>query len=296
MRWLYHLAKEGIAPGASSYGPTSLDGEGFVHCSYLPDVVESARLYFAGVEPVVLQIDPRRLDVRVEVAATPRGPMPHVLGRIPTDAVHATLSLADLERAPDRVTGTRFAFVAFEGMTLLDLVGVLDPLSRLASMGFDPASSTTIVAADRREVWSTDGASLRVEGVRPPLEAFDVLVVAGGMGTRALERDRAVLAWLETFPANRLVASVCTGAFLLGACGRLRGLRATTHHRHLERLAEHGATPVEARVVDEGQVVTAGGVTCGIDLGLHLVRRLEGDEVATAVEKQMQYEASSRGA
>jgi len=289
--WLYHLLPraEVVPP---RYAPASLGSEGFVHASLRGAVLDSARLHFPPTaDLVVLQIDPRRLDVEVTLADTPRGPMPHLHGAIPRDAVRATLELDEVASAPERVTGTRVAFVAFAGMTLLDLVGALDPLSRLASMGFDPESTFTVVSADAPGVWSAPGATLTVAEVRPPLDAYDLVVIPGGHGTRALQGDAAVLAWLAAYPHNRLIASVCTGSLLLGAAGRLRGRRATTHHREMDRLAELGAVAVRERVVDEGQLVTAGGVTCALDLGIHLVRRLAGDEVARAIAAQMELPA-----
>ncbi len=299
MRWLFHIrqgAAVGAAPeapgSADAYAPASLAREGFLHASFLPDVSESARLYFprdATLE--VLQIDPRRLDVPVVLTTTPRGPMPHIHGPVPGDAIRRTHALADLATgdASDRVTGTRFGFVAFAGMTLLDLVGVHDPLSRIRSLGFDATSTCEILAANEGPVWAADGASLSAARVRPSLAELDVLVVPGGPGARALVHDTAVVAWLQTFPENRLVTSVCTGALLLGAAGRLRGRRATTHATALGELAAYGATAVRERVVDAGQVVTAGGVTSGLDLGIHLVRRLEGDDAAGAIARQMEW-------
>ena len=290
MRWLYHITEtRSHGPEDARYSAPSLVTEGFLHASYRKDVVESGGLYFpTGSQLRVLQIDPRRLDVPVEIADTPRGPMPHVHGSIPADAIHATLALHEMERAPDRVTGTKIALVAFSGMTLLDLVGAHDPLSRIVSMGFDASASITLVSADVSRPWSLGGGAFVVDGVRPSLEPFDVVVIAGGPGTRVLEKDVEVINWIASFPHNRLLASVCTGSLLLGAAGRLDGKRATTHGSALDRLAEFGATAVRERVVDEGQVVTAGGVTCAIDLGLHLVRRLEGAEVAAAIAKQME--------
>jgi cyclohexyl-isocyanide hydratase len=290
MRWLYHLLPRAKAPPPSPYAPESLAREGFVHTSHRDEVIASARLHFPpDADLVALQIDPRRLDARVEIASTPRGPMPHVHGAIPADAVHAVIELDAIASAPDHVTGTRFAFVAFDGMTLLDLVGALDPVSRIASMGFDPTSTSTLVSATGPRVWAQNGATIDVPAVRPSLDAFDVLVVPGGLGTRALERDAAVIAWLGSFPSNRLAASVCTGALLLGAAGRLRGKRATTHKSAIARLAEYGAVAARERVVDEGQLVTAGGVTSAIDLGLYLVRRIAGDEIAKAIAAQMEW-------
>jgi cyclohexyl-isocyanide hydratase len=272
MRWLYHL----VTPGGAITYP-----DGFVHCSYADKVEETAKLYFDG--PVeVLKIDPRRITARIQVAETPRGPMPHLFGDVADDAVER-VPMRDL---PDQVKGTRFGFVAFEGMTLLDLVGVHDPLARIAWMKIDETSTCEIVGWTKR-VWCTDGATLEVDRVRPLLD-FDVLVIPGGMGTRVLEKDPAFVEWIATFPPNRMVATVCTGSILLAKAGRLSGIKAATHHTMRERLAELGAIVSEARVEDQGQIVTAGGVTSGLDLGVHLVRRLCGDEAARRIAKQME--------
>jgi putative intracellular protease/amidase len=279
MRWLYHLTRA-EAPAA---GP-----EGFVHCSYRDDLRETMRLHFANVSERdlrLIRIDPRRVaDVRVE---GPRS-LPHVYGEISRDA----WTRVDLEGAPDRVTGTKFAVVGFARMTLLDLVGVLDPLMRIATMDVDRDASVEVVSATD-EPWSACGAQLTTARVRPPLDAYDVLVVAGGPETRQLENDARLVEWLRGFPESRLAASVCTGALLLGAAGRLRGKRATTHHASLDRLAKHGATSVaRTRVVRDGQLVTAGGVTSAIDLGLFLVDWLYGDEARARIAARMEYPAS----
>jgi cyclohexyl-isocyanide hydratase len=299
MRWIFHVVRaEDLGWGRDGrYAPTSLGEEGFIHASYKDRVAESARLYFpADARLRVLAIDPRRLDVGVRVVETPRGPMPHVEGSIPFDAIKV-VDLDAIDAHPDRVTGTKIGFLAFAGMTLLDLVGPLDALSRIAKMGFDATTSCEVVAVTRPEgdtttidvpVWSSAGLYVTAERYRPPLDAFDVLVVPGGPGTRALEADVPVLEYLRSFPANRLLASVCTGSLVLGAAGRLAGKRATTHATALSELVKYGATPLGVRVVDEGQVVTAAGVTAGIQLGIHLVRRLAGDDAAAAIAKQME--------
>jgi cyclohexyl-isocyanide hydratase len=270
--------------------------DGFVHASFANKVRESAALHFAGVDPeslAVVAIDPRRLDVPVELANTPRGPMPHIHGVVPKDAARATIALEafgqDADAALDRVTGTRFALVAFDGMTLLDLVGVFDPLDRIRHMGFDRDSLVEIVSATSDVPWvGGGGTKLSVPRVRPDLSQYDVVVVAGGQGTRTLVDNRTVVDWIGSFPSNRILASVCTGAMLLGAAGRLRNKRATTHASMRELLPQYGATISDDRVVDEGSIITAGGVTAGIDLGLHLVRRIEGEETAEKIARQME--------
>lgn len=287
MRWLFHACPAADATFSGAYAPPSLAKEGFIHASYKDLLEESVRLYLKGIEVRVLAIDPRRLDVRVDVADTPRGPMPHIHGPIPADAVHV-IDLAAVAKHDDEVRGTRIAFLAFQGMTLLDLVGPLDALSRIATMGFDPSSACEVISLTEGAVWSACGMDVRTSRVRAPLADFDVLVIPGGMGTRALVEDASVLDYVRTFPANRLTASVCTGSLVLGAAGRLQGKRATTHHLSHDLLAQYGATLVKERVVDEGQLVTAGGVTSGLDLGVHLVRRLHGPSVADAIAAQME--------
>ena len=232
-----------------------------------------------------MRIDPRRVGARIELAQTPRGPMPHVFGPIPKDAIRTG---GDHE---DAVRGTRFGFVAFKGMTLLDLVGIHDPISRIAKMKFDPTTTCEIIAGHEGDLWLEDGARLSAARIRPPLYEFDVLVVPGGLGTRELETDRKFIDWLRTFPENRLAVSVCTGSLLLGAAGRLVGKRATTHYTSMDRLADHGATPTSERVVDEGSVITGGGVTSALDVGLHVVREIAGEEIASKIARQMEMRA-----
>lgn len=287
MRWLYHIVRRGEGVSAK---------DGFVHASFAASVRETAAIHFKGIDPgalAVLAIDPRRLPAHVELAETPRGVMPHIHGEIPEDAIRATIALEafgqDADAALDRVTGTRFGLVAYEGMTLLDLIGPYDALSRIRTMGFDPDSAVEIISAKGEVPWSDGGARLTVSRVRPNLAELDVVVIAGGRGTRELVDDKAVVEWIASFPENRIIASVCTGSLLLGAAGRLRGKRASTHYTSRELLPQFGATVSDERVVDEGTVVTSGGVTAGIDLGLHLVRRIEGEETAAKIARQMEW-------
>lgn len=279
MRWLFHLTT-GDSPKA---GP-----EGFVHCSWKDDLAESRRLHFTNVpdrDLRLIRIDPRRVaDVRVE------GPrmLPHVYGEIARDA----WTFEEMDRSTDSVTGTKFAVVGFARMTLLDLVGVLDPLGRIVTMDVDRDAKIEVVSATE-EPWSGFGAEFSATRVRPSLEEFDVLVVAGGPETRALENDPKVTDWLRAFPENRMATSVCTGALLLGAAGRLRGKRATTHHASLELLVKHGATAVpRTRVVRDGQLMTAGGVTSAMDLGLAIVDWLYGDAARARIAARMEYPAA----
>jgi transcriptional regulator GlxA family with amidase domain len=125
----------------------------------------------------------------------------------------------------------------------------------------------------------------------PPL---DLVVVPGGFGTRREQENPVVLDWIaRQRRSGALTTSVCTGAFLLGAAGLLDGRRATTHWTTIDGLrANHPTTEVlaDARVVDEGEIITSAGVSAGIDMALHVVRRLHGDEIAQRTARDMEYE------
>lgn len=183
----------------------------------------------------------------------------------------------------------RIAFVLFEGMTTLDFIGIYDPLTRLKTMGFRDDVSWDL-CAHTPEVRDLGGLQMVPTRVGQPLGDYDLVVVPGGFGTRALERDAAFLAWLRTAAPCPRKVSVCSGALLLGAAGFLEGKRATTHPSAFDDLRPYCAEVVEdARYVDAGDIVTARGVTAGIDLGLYLVGQLAGPEVRERIRVQMDY-------
>ncbi len=187
----------------------------------------------------------------------------------------------------------RIAFVIFNNLTTLDFIGIYDPLTRLKTMGFLPDLSwdicayTDIVKDDR-------GLIMVPTAIQEPLQAYDVLVVPGGYGTRTLIHDRNFVEWIKTAEACKLKVSVCTGALLLGAAGFLKGKRATTHPSAFEELKPFCQTVLNKRVVDEGDIVTAGGVSSGIDEGLYVAEKLAGQEARLKIAKQMDYPYSLR--
>jgi cyclohexyl-isocyanide hydratase len=182
----------------------------------------------------------------------------------------------------------RTAFVVFDRMTMLDFVGIYDPLTRLHAMGFMPDFAWD-VCAQAPEVADDRGLHLRATAVGGSLSGYDLLVVPGGVGTRPLLRDAAFLAWLRTAAPVPRKASVCTGALLLGAAGFLQGRRATTHPSALTDLAPFCQAVLTTRIVDDGPVLTAGGVTAGLDAGLVVVEQLAGPAVARRIRQQMDY-------
>lgn len=180
------------------------------------------------------------------------------------------------------------AFVLFDRLTVMDFVGAYDPITRLKSMDFHPEFEWELCAMSE-SVQDDRGLELRPDRVGPSLASYDLVVIPGGLGTRPLQRDPEFIEWLQTAAPVSLKVSVCTGSLLLGAAGFLTNRRATTHPNAMGDLKRYAAEVVNERVVDEGPVVTGRGVTSGIDVGLHVVHRLAGEEVRTAVAEQMDY-------
>lgn len=187
----------------------------------------------------------------------------------------------------------RLGIFVFDDAEELDVVGPYEVLSAWAAL-----------SELRPEVltFSTDGAGVRLaKGLRivPDRAADDVLplhvlVYPGGGGTRAQVKDSAHLEWVRSLRADTaLMTSVCTGALVLAAAGLLAGRPATTHWGSFDDLAEIDPSVLadtEARFVDDGNVITAAGVSAGIDMALHLVARLESRQMATQVRRAIQYD------
>jgi cyclohexyl-isocyanide hydratase len=179
----------------------------------------------------------------------------------------------------------RIGFLVFPGITQLDLTGPAEVLFRLPGARIDLLWKTT------EPVRSSSGLLLTPTACFQDCDALDILCVPGGFGIEDLLDDREVLEFLVRVSANaRYVTSVCTGSLLLGAAGLLRGKRATTHWAWLDQLEKFGATPSEERVVIDGNVVTGGGVTAGIDFALTLLAEIAGRDFAEEVQLALQYD------
>ncbi len=180
------------------------------------------------------------------------------------------------------------AFVVFDRMTSLDFIGFYDPVTRLKSMHIMEDFEWRICAR-AQSVVDDRGLRLIADTVSQPLDGFDLLFVPGGLGTRSLQNEPGFVEWLKTGAPVQLKVSVCTGALLLGAAGFLQGRRATTHPSATAELAAYCAAVACQRVVDDGDVVTAGGVSSAIDAGLHIVERFAGPAARSRIAAQMDY-------
>ncbi len=181
------------------------------------------------------------------------------------------------------------AFIIYDEMTTLDFIGAYDALTRLKTMGFQPDFTWDVCALTERVVDGT-GLTILPTRVGGSLAAYDMVVVPGGAGARRLVDDPTFTGWLKTVGPRTRMVSVCSGALLLGAAGFLDGRRATTHRNSFDDLRRFCGEVRDERIVDEGQVVTARGVTSSIDLGLYLVEQIAGPEVREKIQRQMDYQ------
>lgn len=183
----------------------------------------------------------------------------------------------------------KIAFVIYDGMTLLDFAGVFDPVTRLKTMGFDNNVSWDICAG-KEQIRSSEGAVLIAGKVNNDLAEYNYVIVPGGDGIKDLMQDRNFLRWIATSSSGKTtLAALCGGSLLLGAAGLLRTKRATTHPNLAGFLKNFAREVVPDRVVDEGDIITAGGVTAGIDLGLYLCEKIAGRDAREKIQKQMDY-------
>ena len=178
------------------------------------------------------------------------------------------------------------AIPLYDRFTALDAVGPYQVLSAL------PEARVRFIAAEAGPV-RTDNRMLTLiaEASLDDVPSPDILVVPGGIGTRALLEDEAMIGWVRTaHETSRYTTSVCTGSLLLAAAGLLEGVDATTHWMVRDLLEELGANPVTDRVVERGKVVTAAGVSSGIDMALVLADRIAGPEVSQAIQLAIEYD------
>lgn len=172
----------------------------------------------------------------------------------------------------------------FEGIDQIDLTGPFEVFTRI------PNARCRLYGLSAAPVRDAGGLLLTPDATLSGAPQLDVLHVPGGPGQEALMHDDAVLDWLRGQAAGaKLVFSVCTGALLCGAAGLLRERKATTYWTVLHLLPCFGATPVDARVVVDGNLVCAGGVTSGIDGALQVAAILHGPKVAETIQLAMQY-------
>lgn len=175
----------------------------------------------------------------------------------------------------------------YQGVTALDFVGPYQVLSNRPDTEVVLCAAEAGIVADDNDI-----LHLEVEHTFADVTAPDVLLLPGGFITRRMAAEgHPIVEWARSVhPTTTWTTSVCTGALLLGAAGVLDGLDATTHWSAYDALASYGARPTEQRIVEQGKVVTAAGVSAGIDLALALVGLIDGRDMAEAIQLGLEYD------
>ena len=176
-------------------------------------------------------------------------------------------------------------FLLFDGITQLDFTGPAQALSRI------PGTVVHTAARELKPIRTDSGFALLPSTGFGDCPQADLLCVPGGFGTREVIQDKATLQFLrDQAAAAQYVTSVCTGSLALGAAGLLEGKRATSHWAYTDLLEKFGARYEKARVVRDGNVITAGGVTSGIDFALSVVAEIAGQERAESIQLSLEYD------
>ena len=182
-------------------------------------------------------------------------------------------------------TPFHIGLLVFPAITQLDMAGPYEVFTGL------PGAVVHLVWKTREPVKAGGGMMVTPNATFDDCPQLDLICIPGGSGVNALMNDAATLAFIRTQAAGaRYVTSVCTGALVLGAAGLLQGKRAASHWMSREMLADFGATPVAQRVVTDGNVITGGGVTAGIDFALTIAAQEFGADVAQSTQLALEYD------
>lgn len=182
----------------------------------------------------------------------------------------------------------KIAYIIFNGVTWLDVIGVYDAVSRLRSMNFIP-DLTWDVCSFTDTAQDNHGLQMVPQKIRQPLYEYDAVIVPGGHGTRTLISDAVFLDWIRTAKDASYKISICTGSLLLGAAGFLQSKKATTNFLEYETLRPYCREVVKEKIVEDGDVITAGAVTASIELGLYLCEKWSGKEARRVIQERMGY-------
>lgn len=179
----------------------------------------------------------------------------------------------------------KIAFLLYEKMTALDFVGPHEILSRL------PNVSSLRVAVEAGPILSDSGLLLHADRSLSDVPEADILLIPGAGTATSLKAHTNILAWIrQIHQTTTWTTSVCTGSLILGAAGILDGIKATTHWAAFERLSSYGVKPTHARVVEDGKIMTAAGVSAGIDMALVLASNVLGPEFAQTMQLALEYD------
>lgn len=179
----------------------------------------------------------------------------------------------------------QIAFLFYEGMTALDAIGPHEILCRL------PGATIKRAAKSSGEIMTDSNLILYADYPISEVTHADILCIPGAGNATTLQKQPEILDWIRFIHSTSTwTTSVCTGSLILGAAGILSGLKATTHWAVLDRLKKWGAEPVQERIVQCGKIITAAGVSAGIDMALKLAAKISGELVAKTIQLGIEYD------
>lgn len=184
----------------------------------------------------------------------------------------------------------KIAFIIYNDLTLLDFAGAYDSVTRLKSMGFINDLEYDLCSLENI-VKSFEGVEIVPHKVNNDLSVYDYIFIPGGNGIMELLNNNDFLLWVKNISKNAIITAVCGGSLVLGAAGFLNGKKATTHPMLMNFLNKYTENVSTSRIVEDGNIITARGVTSSIDLGLYLCEKIGGSEIREKIQKQMDYMA-----
>lgn len=192
----------------------------------------------------------------------------------------------------------KIGILIFNDVEVLDFAGPFEVFSVARDHEGHALFEVTIIAEHDAIVHARNGLLVKPHTTIEDADNYDILLIPGGWGTRALIKNDRVKVWVKKqYEDVDLMLSVCTGSLVLGTIGLLDGLSATTHHGAFDELAE--AAPetniiTDKKYVDNGKIVTSAGISAGIEMSLHIIRRLHGQQIANKTARYMEYDWQSK--
>ena len=183
----------------------------------------------------------------------------------------------------------KIAFIILEKMTTLGFLGVYDQVTRLKTMGFRDDIEWDLCAMSEQVTDTTGVLTIKATKVRPDLNEYDMFVIPAGYGRLLFWKDPDFMGWIKTGVNVPYKVAACGGTLFLATAGFLEGKSASTNKNAFKDLEPYCGQVVSQRVVEEGDVITAAGVTSSLDLGLYLVRKIAGPEIMEEIKAQMEY-------
>lgn len=178
----------------------------------------------------------------------------------------------------------KIVFLFYNGMTALDMVGPHEVLTRVPGVQVERAALNKGAIKTSQDLIVIADKSLK------DVNEADLLIIPGARNKTTLKESPEILDWIRKInEKSTFTTSVCTGSLILGEAGLLNGLKATSHASCFETLKTFGAIPLKERIVQDGKIITAAGVSAGIDMGLYLASKIGGKEIADSIQKTIEY-------